>query len=135
MEPAGGGVGDPAELAAGVQPGEHDLDAGQLRAGLDVDGDAASVVAYLSRAVGVQDDLDPGADAGKRLVHGVVDRLPQALHEAAGVGGPDVHAGPLADRLQSLQDGEVAGGVARVIEIRLPRRQGRLPPWSCWCTP
>ena len=32
------------------------------------------------------------ACAGQGLVHAVVDDLPQAVHEAAGVGGPDVHA-------------------------------------------
>jgi hypothetical protein len=59
----------------------------------------------------VQDDLDPGAVAAERLVDGVVDDLPEAVHEPAGVGGPDVHAGALAHRLETLEHRQVAGGV------------------------
>ena len=44
VQPAGGGVRPAAELAAGVQLGQHDLDAGELGLRLDVDGDAAAVV-------------------------------------------------------------------------------------------
>ncbi len=51
-------VGTAAELAAGVQVCEDDLDAGQARALLDVDRDAAAVVVDLHGAVGVQDDVD-----------------------------------------------------------------------------
>ena len=75
--------------------------------GLLVDRDAAPVVVHLGRAVGVEGDLDQVAGAGQGLVHAVVDDLPQAVHETAGVGGPDVHARALADRLQPLEDEEV----------------------------
>jgi len=66
----------------------------------------------------VQDHLDEAAVADQRLVHRVVENLPQAVHEAAAVGGADVHAGPLADRLQAFQHRQVAcrvgaGGVRR----------------------
>ena len=47
----------------------------------------------------------------ERLVDGVVDDLPEAVHEPARVGRADVHAGALADRLESLEDGEMAGGI------------------------
>ena len=47
MQAAGGGVGAAAELAAGVQLGDDDLDAGEPGLGLDVDRDAAAVVADL----------------------------------------------------------------------------------------
>ena len=55
---------------------------------------------------------------GQGLVHAVVDDLPEAVHQATGVGGSDVHPGPLADRLEALQDQEVCGvvgGVDRVL--------------------
>ena len=65
VQAAGGGVGAAAELAAGVQLGHHDLDAGEPGLGLDVDRDAAAVVADLDRAVGVQHDLDAVAVAGR----------------------------------------------------------------------
>ena len=113
VQATGGGVGAAAELAAGVQLGEDDLDAGQPRLGLDVDRDAAAVVADLDRAVGVQHDVDVVAVAAQRLVDRVVDDLPEAVHEAARVRRPDVHAGPLAHRLEALQNGQVPGRVPR----------------------
>ncbi len=127
VEAARGGVGAAAELAAGVQLREDDLDAGEPGARLDVDGDAAPVVPDLDRAVGEEDDLDPVAHAGEGLVDGVVDDLPEAVHEPAGVGGADVHAGPLADRLEPLEHLEVVRGVLGrgLARRRLLRRGAR----------
>ena len=107
MQAAGGDVRAAAELAAGVQLGGDDLDAGQPGLRLLVGRDAAAVVVHLDRAVGVQRDLDPVRGAGERLVDAVVDDLPQAVHEPAGVGRADVHPRPLADRLEPLEDEEV----------------------------
>src|SRR5699024_10194147 len=103
VQAAGGGVGAAAELPARVQLGVDHLDTGQPGARLDVDGDAASVVAHLDRAVGAQEHLDAGRVAAERLVDRVVDDLPHAVHEAAAIGGPDVHAGSLAHGLQPLE--------------------------------
>ena len=123
VQPARRGVRAAAELAAGVQPGHHQLDAGELGFRLHVNRDAPAVVPHLRRPVGVQDHLDEAAVAGQRLVHRVVEDLPQAVHEATAVGGADVHAGPLADRLQALQHRQVAcrvgaGGVRRGCDRR-----------------
>ena len=115
---------DAAELAARVQLGEDHLDAGQPGLGLLVDRDAAAVVVHLGRAVGVERDLDQVAGAGQRLVHAVVDDLPQAVHETAGVGGPDVHARALADRLQPLEDEEVCCVVGVVGDRAAPGSVG-----------
>ena len=109
VQTAGCRVRAAAELAAGVQLREDDLDAGETGARLDVDGDAARAVAHLDAAVGVQDDVDAGAVAAERLVDGVVDDLPEAVHETAGVGRADVHAGALADRLEALRAPEGDG--------------------------
>ena len=115
VQAAGGDVRAAAELAAGVQLGEDHLDAGEPGLGLLVDRDAAAVVVDLGRAVGVQGDLDPVRGAGQRLVDAVVDDLPQAVHQPAGVGRADVHAGALAHRLEALEDEEVCG-VVRVVD-------------------
>ena len=96
-----------------MQFGEDDLDAGQSGLGLDVHGDAAAVVVNLHGVVGVQDDLDVVAVTGQSLVDGVVDDLPEAVHQAAGVGGTDVHARALADGLEAFQYRQVPGGVIR----------------------
>ncbi len=114
VQAAGGDVRAAAELAAGVQLGEDHLDAGQPGLGLLVDRDAAAVVVDLDRAVGVQGDLDAVGRAGQRLVDAVVDDLPHAVHEAAGVGRADVHARALAHRLEALQDQQVPGVVGVV---------------------
>jgi hypothetical protein len=58
VQTAGCRVGAAAELAAGVQLREDDLDAREPGARLDVDRDAARAVADLDAAVGVQDDVD-----------------------------------------------------------------------------
>ena len=121
VQTAGRPVRAAAELAAGVQLGEHDLDAGQAGLRLDVHRDAAAVVAHLDGGVGVQHDLDPVAVAAERLVDRVVDDLPQAVHEAAAVGGADVHAGALAHRLEPFEHRQVPGGVAG---LRGGRRHG-----------
>ena len=126
VQAAGCRVRAAAELAARVQAREDQLDPGQAGARLDVDGHAAAVVADLDRAVVVEGDLDVVAVPAQRLVDGVVDDLPQAVHEPAGVGGADVHAGTLADRLEALEDLEVVGGVlGRGLARRGLLRSGR----------
>ena len=108
MQAAGHGVAAAAELAAGVQDGEHDLDGGLALALDDVDGDAAAVVDDADAAVGEQRDVDGVAVAGERLVDGVVDDLVDEVVQAALAGGADVHAGALADGLETFEDGDVA---------------------------
>jgi hypothetical protein len=70
------------------------------------------MVVDLGGPVRVQYDVDLVAVAAQRLVDRVVDDLPEAVGHAAAVGGPDVHAGALADRLQALEHGQMARGVA-----------------------
>ena len=72
--------------------------------GRDVDRDAAAVVDDPDPAVGQQGHLDPVAVAGQRLVDGVVDDLVDQVVQAALAGRADVHAGALADRLETLED-------------------------------
>ena len=75
VQAAGNLVDAAAELAAGVERGEHGLDAGEARLLMTVDGDAAAVVDDADAAVLVDRDLDAVAEAGHRLVDGVVDDL------------------------------------------------------------
>ena len=83
VEAAGHLVAVAAELAAAVQLGEGDLDAGHLLLLVDVGGDALAVVGDPAPAVGQQGDVDAAGAAGHRLVDGVVDDLPHAVVEAA----------------------------------------------------
>ena len=81
----------------------------------DADGDAAAVVGDGDRVVGVDGDVDGGAVAGERLVDGVVDDLVDEVVEASRAGGADVHAGPLADRLEAFEDLDILGVVVRLL--------------------
>ena len=84
---------------------------GRFCCGVHVDRHAAAVVGDPHAAVGEQGDLDPVGVAGQRLVDGVVHDLPDEVVQTAGRGGADVHAGPLADGLEALEDGDRAAGV------------------------
>lgn len=107
VEAAGGRVGAAAELTAGVELGVDDFDAGQALAGDNVDGDASAVVGDGGGVVGVEAHVDSVAVSFQSLIDGVVDDLPEAVHEASVVGGADVHAGALAHRLEAFEDREV----------------------------
>src|SRR5262249_20749116 len=101
------------ELPAGVQGGEDDLQRRLPVAGVDVDRNAAAVVGHGDRLpVLVERHLDPVGVAVDALVDAVVDDLPEQVVVAGEVGAADVHRRPLADRLQALEDLDVAGAVA-----------------------
>ena len=111
VEPAGDGVAATAELAAGVKDRHDDLDGGPVLRGVLVNGDAASIIDDPEPAVGLNGDLDVIAAAGEGLVHGVVDDLVHQVVQSALTGGADVHARPLAHRLESLEHGDVRSAV------------------------
>jgi hypothetical protein len=93
-----------AELAAGVQAGEDELerrDAGLL---VDADRDAATVVVDGDDALGIDLHDDLGAVPGERLVDRVVDDLPDEVVQPARARAADVHAGALAYRVEALED-------------------------------
>ena len=114
VQAAGDLVAATAELAAGVQRGEHRLDAGEAGLLVLVDGDAAPVVLDAHAAVGADRHVDAVAEAGHGLVDGVVDDLVDEVVQPALVGGADVHAGPAAHGLEALEDLDLLGGVGGV---------------------
>ena len=102
-----------AELAAGVQNGEHDLDRRATLFLVHRHGDPAPVVDDRDRVVGVDRHADLGAVAGEGLVDGVVHDLIDEVVQAHHAGRADVHARALADGLQALQHRDVLCVVAR----------------------
>ncbi len=102
-----------AELSARVENGHDRLHGGLAGLLLDIDGNAPAVVGDGAPAVGVDDDLDPVAVAGHRLVDGVVDKFLDEVMETRLVGGADVHSGPAAHGLQPFEHLDVFGGVRR----------------------
>jgi hypothetical protein len=85
-----------------VQDRHHQLDGGLLLHRVHVDRDAAAVVEHAHAAVVLQPHVDPGGEARHRLVDRVVHDLPDQVVQATLTGGSDVHAGPLADGLETL---------------------------------
>ena len=100
-----------AELAAGMEGRQNDLRRGSLLFLQFFDRDAAAVVADGAAVIRVEDDDDFAAVAGEGLVDRVVDHLVDEVVQAAGAGRADVHTGTLADRLETLEDGDVLGPV------------------------
>ncbi len=98
------------EFAAGMQHGHDDLGSRAPFLGLHVDRNAAAVVDHADRAVGMDRHDDVVAVTGQRFVDGVVDDLENHVVEAGAViGVADVHAGPLANGLESFQDLDFTG--------------------------
>ena len=105
MQAAGHLVGILVEFSAGMELGHDDLGRGNAFALVDVDGNAAAVVAHGDGAVGVEHDLDRGGVAGQRFVDGVVDDLVDHVMQAGAViGVADIHARPLAHGIEAFQN-------------------------------
>jgi hypothetical protein len=111
VQAARDGVSTAAELASGVQDGEHDLDCGTTLRLVDVDGDATAVVSDADAAIGQDRHVDVRGVPCERLVDGVVDDLVDEVMQPAGSGGSDVHAGPFAYRFEALENLDVVGAV------------------------
>ena len=103
VQPAGVLVRALAELAAGVQVREHQLDRRHLELLVHVHRDAAAVVLHRHRAVHVDRHLDLVAIPGQVLVDRVVEHLVNAMMQSILVGIADVHPGPLAHGFQALE--------------------------------
>ena len=85
-----------------------------------IDRNAAAVVDDRDRLVDVDRDVDLIAVAGQRLVYRVVDDLVDEMMQPGCARRPDVHGGPLADRLEALEDLDLVGAVvvARAVVAR-----------------
>ena len=126
VQAAGDLVALAAELAAGVQHGEHDLGRRlALVLGVVVDRDAAAVVDDPAAAVGEQRDVDPRRVAGHRLVDRVVDDLVDEVVQAGEPGRADVHPGAFPDRLEALENRDVFGLVRHACNLSETGENGR----------
>ena len=76
-----------------------------------VDRDAAAFIVNRYRAVGLKCDVHRVVEAGHRFVDSVVDYFLNQMLKARGAGGPNVHAGPKPNGLESLHDIDISGGV------------------------
>ena len=86
------------------------------------DRNAAAIVGYRHRAIGVDRHGDVVGMARQGFVDGVVDDFEHHVVQArAVVHVADVHAGALADRFQTFQCGDAVG----VVRIAVRCRRGR----------
>jgi hypothetical protein len=91
------------EFSAGMQHGHDDLGRRAVFFLVDVGRDAAAVVGDRHRFVRVDGHDDAVAVARQRLVDGVIHDLEDHVVQAGAViGVADVHAGPFADRFETL---------------------------------
>ena len=111
MQATGRRIRPATKFASGVQLGHHEFHAGQLGLRLLIDRDTSSVVTDKDRPAGLQDHLNLAAVPRQRLVHGVVENLPQTVHQPAAIVTSDIHAGPLAHRIQALKNRQIPGRV------------------------
>ncbi len=79
---------------------------------VDVGGNAAAIVANGAGAVGVQHHIDAVGVTGQRFVDRIVDDfIDHVVQARAVVGVADVHARPLAHRVEALEHLDAVGVV------------------------
>ena len=93
------------------------------------DGHAAAVVGVHEAAVRLDRDVDLRGVAGHRLVDRVVDDFPDEVMQAAGIGRADIHPGPAADGLETLEDLDAVGGIVTLTRLH---HVGRADPPRCF---
>src|SRR6185312_3290955 len=113
MQAAGGLVDFRVEFAARMQRAHDDFERRLFRKfRMRIDGDAAAIVRDRQKAVRRELDLDEGGVAGQGLIHRVVDDFGKQMMQRLLVCAADIHARPAPDCFQSLQDLDVARGIA-----------------------
>jgi hypothetical protein len=102
------------EFPTGVQRGEDHFERALLRLRVFVDRNAAPVITDRDRRLIVmQRDVDVRGIAVHGFIDGVVEDLPDQMVQSGRADAPDVHAGTLANRLETFENGDVFGGIAR----------------------
>lgn len=105
-------IGVAAELAAGMQGGQNDLEGAFVgEARVRIDRDAPAVVAHADGSIDGQIDIDDLGIASHRLVHGVIKDFRHQMMEGAFVGSANVHAGAPTHRFKPFQHFDAAGGI------------------------
>src|SRR5262249_54863582 len=105
VQTAGNLVGILIEFSAGVQLSHDNFGRRDAFALVDVGRDATAVVAHRARSVGIERHSYFGGKPGEGLIDGIVHYLIDHVVEAGTViGVADVHARPLADRVEALED-------------------------------
>ena len=111
METAGDLVAVLAELAAGVEDRQHDLEGGAVLLLMHAGRDAAAVVLDPDGVIFVDRHEDLVAEAGHRLVDTVVYHFVHQVVEAPLGDVADIHRGSLAHGLKPFEHLDTVGGI------------------------
>ena len=111
MQATGNLVTAGAELAAGVQHGEHGLKSALAGAGVHIGGDAASVIGHAAGPIGPEADINGVAVPGQGFIHRVIHHLVNEMVQTAGPCTADVHARAFPHRFKTLQNLDLLGAV------------------------
>ena len=128
MQTTGDFVRVVVEFSARVQLGHDDfdrrptVDRGVVRLH-GVGGHTAAVVGHGRRTIGFNTHLNMGGMTGHGLVNGVVNTLPHQVMKGVETSAANVHARPLSDRIQALED---LNGASVVIGRLTGRLRGRI---------
>ena len=104
VQTAGNFIAAAAEFTAGVQNRQNDGDRGQALLFVNIDRNAAPVVAHGDNIARQNFHFNVGAIAGKRFVHGVVDNFINQVVQSLRTGRTDIHTRAFADRFKPFQN-------------------------------
>src|SRR5438874_8961953 len=95
-----------------MELGHDDFSSGDAFALMNIRGNAAAIVGDGAGAIGIQDHVDAVGIARERLVDRVVDNLVHhVVQPGAVVRVTNIHAGPLAYGIETLQHLDAGGAV------------------------
>jgi hypothetical protein len=101
------------KLSAGVEDRQDDFKrASPSLVSHRGDRNAGAIVGDGAGTVRKEGDVNATASPRHRLVNGVVDKLVDEVVKPPRAGGPDVHAGSVTDRFETLEDCDVLGVIA-----------------------
>jgi thymidine phosphorylase len=102
-----------AELGAGVQRGQDQLQGRLLVLGVQIDRDTAAIVADGdSIAALVQRNGHGVGEAVEVFIDRVIEDLPDEVVQPFGIDAANVHRRPLAHGLQTFENSNILGGVS-----------------------
>src|SRR5438309_2059996 len=97
MQTTGKLVSPLAELTTGMQIGEHELDSRNLKLGMNIDRDSATVISDRNRTIDVDGYFNFRTKAGQMLIDRVIKNLKNAMVQSSFVRITYIHSRPLPD--------------------------------------
>ena len=113
VQSAGNFVGGVIELSAGMQLRENNFGRRLAFFRHDFCGNTATVIDDSYGIIDMNDNVNFGTESRKSFVNRVVDDFVNEVVQSIDSRRTDVHGGPLANRLQSLQNFDVFRSVVR----------------------